>query len=223
MKILIFSDTHLTTTFKKSKFEFLKKIINNCDQVIIAGDFWEGRLITFDEFIDSEWNMLFPLLKEKHTIYVYGNHDKKIYSDERVRLFSDEQEEKYEFTQEKNKYIVKHGDTKKIKYSIIKAVADVTFMSERFFTKHMHEDLEHVFVRLFGKNILQLLFKKYNNVIKEQEITSLKENQIVICGHTHAAEMDLENKFVNTGIIRHGLGQYVIINGDNIKLHEEKY
>jgi hypothetical protein len=36
--------------------------------------------------------------------------------------------------------------------------------------KYLHEDLEHILVRLFGKNILQILFKKYNVIrIKTEE------------------------------------------------------
>lgn len=223
MKILIFSDTHLTDEFKPKKFNFLKSIIENSDKVIIAGDFWEGKLITFDQFVNSEWSKLFPILKIKNCVYVFGNHDKRSYSDIRVNLFSDRQEEVYEFTEGKNTYRIKHGDTKKIKYSVIKTIADVTFMSERFFTKHMHEDLEHLLVKLFGKRILQVLFKKYNNVIKKQEKSKLTDDQIFICGHTHAAEIDLKNNFINTGIIRHGLGQYITINENVIKLHEERY
>lgn len=223
MKILIFSDTHLTTTFKKSKYEFLKKIINNCDLVIIAGDFWEGRLITFEQFINSEWSRLFPHLLEKNAVYVFGNHDKRSYSDKRVNLFSKKQNEKYIFKAGDNTYTIVHGDTKKIKYSLIKSLMSTTNMSEEFFMKYFHELLEHILVKLFGRNILQLLFRKYNTVIKNSEKNKVSKNEFLICGHTHAADMDLKNHFINTGIIRHGLGQYVTINGNILKLHEEKY
>ena len=27
------------------------------------------------------------------------------------------------------------------------------------------------------------------------------QNELVICGHTHAAEFDLKNRFINTGFI----------------------
>lgn len=223
MKILIFSDTHLTTKFKQKKFNFLKRIIQDSDKVIIAGDFWEGKLITFDEFVNSEWNQLFPILKDKQAVYVFGNHDKKSFSDSRTSDFSDKQTQEYIFKEGKNTYIVRHGDTQKIKYSLIKNVMSITNMSEKFFMKHLHEDLEHIFVKLFGRNMLQLLFKKYNTVIKNSERKNLKENTFFICGHTHAAEIDLHNNFINTGIIRHGLGQYVTVEENKINLHEEKY
>ncbi len=223
MKTLIFSDTHLTTTFKHNKYQFLEKIISSSDQVIIAGDFWEGKLISFDEFVNSEWKRLFPLLKKKRTVYVFGNHDKKSYSDKRVSLFSDNQTELYEFKDKDNIFFVKHGDSKKIKYSLIKVIVKTTHMSEKFFMKHFHEDLEHVLTKIFGPWILQLLFKKYNTTIKTAETKKLKENEYLICGHTHAIELDLKNHFINTGIIRHGIGEYATITDGKIKLHEERY
>ncbi len=223
MKTIIFSDTHLTTTFKARKYKFLEGIIKNADKIIIAGDFWEGKLITFQEFINSDWKKLFPILKQKHTVYVYGNHDKRKYSDKQVNLFSDQQNEIYTFKEGDKTFIVKHGDTKKIKYSLIKNLMKTTRMSEVFFMKHFHEDLEHILTKLFGPQILQVLFKKYNTVIKDLEKNELLENEYVICGHTHAAEIDLENHFINTGIIRHGIGQYVEIENGNITLKSKQY
>lgn len=223
MKTLIFSDTHLLATFYSGKYNFLKKIIQNSDRVVIAGDFWEGKLITFDEFAKSEWNKLFPLLKQKHTIYIYGNHDKEKYGDKRVKLFSDKQAIEYSFKEGENTFKVIHGNTKQIKYLFIKRIIKITRMSDRFYFKHLHEDLEHFLVKTFGSKVLLLLFKKYNTVLKKTQGPYLSKNEYLICGHTHAAEIDLKNKFINTGIIRHGIGQYVIINEGKIELHDERY
>ncbi len=67
--ILIFSDTHLTTKYDRKKFELLSKLIGSSDRVIINGDFYEGYVINFGQFIASPWRNLFPLLKEKKAIY----------------------------------------------------------------------------------------------------------------------------------------------------------
>ena len=64
MKILVFSDTHLTDVFDAARFEAMAKMIDEVDQVIINGDFWDGYIIKFSEFIESGWNQLFPLLKQ---------------------------------------------------------------------------------------------------------------------------------------------------------------
>ena len=89
MKILVISDVHLDNAFEKPKYRFLKKIIRRADRVIINGDFWDGYLVKFQQFIQSPWKSLFPLLKSKKTIYIYCNHDKKILSDKHTALFSD--------------------------------------------------------------------------------------------------------------------------------------
>ena len=91
MKTLIISDLHLGNHFDPKKLAFLQEIISAADQVIINGDFWEGLLFSFSEFVESPWKELFPQLKSKNTIYIHGNHDKKNLCDERVSLFSQEQ------------------------------------------------------------------------------------------------------------------------------------
>lgn len=223
MKTLLFSDTHLLATFYEGKYKFLKKIIQNSDRVVIVGDFWEGKLISFDDFVNSDWNKLFPLLKQKHTVYVYGNHDKEKYCDKRVKLFSDKQTTKYSLKQGDMLFKVKHGNTKQIKYVFIKRLTKITRMSQRFYYNHLHEGLEHILVEAFGPKILQVLFKRYNSTLKKTEKPLLSDNEYLVCGHTHAAELDLKNHFINTGIIRHGIGQYVVINGNKIELHDERY
>jgi len=88
-KILLFSDSHLhPPIFKKAYFDRLVNLIEQADQVIINGDFWEGYFYSFDQFVNSKWNQLFPLLKQKHTIYLPGNHDLMSKLDKRTNLFS---------------------------------------------------------------------------------------------------------------------------------------
>jgi len=86
-KILIFSDTHISRRFSQKKFELLENIISDVDQVIINGDLWDDTKTTFDDFVNSPWSKLFPLLKNKNAIYIHGNHDMQHKSDNRVKLF----------------------------------------------------------------------------------------------------------------------------------------
>ncbi|MBI3955332.1 metallophosphoesterase, partial [Candidatus Gottesmanbacteria bacterium] len=76
MHTIIISDLHLTRRFEKRKFNFLKKIIERSDQVVINGDLWDYYFSSFSQFVRSPWRQLFPLLKEKKTVYLYGNHDR---------------------------------------------------------------------------------------------------------------------------------------------------
>src|SRR3972149_6125144 len=79
----IISDTHLTAKFDKAKFEYLKTLFSKYEEVIINGDFWSYYSCTFDEFLKSKWNALFPFMKAK-TIYIHGNHDREKWCDERI-------------------------------------------------------------------------------------------------------------------------------------------
>jgi predicted phosphodiesterase len=42
MKTIIFSDTHLTDQFDPELYKALENMIQEADQVIINGDFWDG-------------------------------------------------------------------------------------------------------------------------------------------------------------------------------------
>ncbi len=224
VKTLIFSDTHLHKEFEEEKFLFLKKIISEADRVIIAGDFWEAKLMTFDEFVNSFWNQLFPLLKKKNTVYIYGNHDKKELSDKRVSLFSDIQTDQYKFTSCGKTFVVEHGNRffSKFYYLAFTGIGKYILPS-KFTIKWIHSKLEKFLTRTYGKEFIQKRFRKFNNEIKMQMRKEFTNDEILICGHTHAAEIDLKHNFINTGIIRHGIAQYVVIDGDDISLHEEWY
>lgn len=223
MKSVIFSDTHLTTKFHTKQFLFLKKIITSADQVIIAGDFWEGKRITFDEFLNSKWSTLFPLLKNKKTIYIYGNHDPKRKMDERVKLFSNVQADHYQFKQGNTTFIIKHGHQFKIKFYNLTGLAHRYPIFNYFFMHYVHENAEHFLTKLFGRRILQVLFGNENRKIKKWAAKNLRDNEVLICGHTHASEVNLENRFINTGLIRHGIGQYVLIENGKPQLKNEAY
>ena len=225
MKILLFSDTHLFKKFDDKKFNFLERIISKSDKVIILGDFWDDSLTTFDEFVKSDWNKLFPLLKNKHTVYVYGNHDRKEFSDEKVSLFSDMQTDKYTFQVEGRIFVAEHGDRffkKHLTYYLTYGGPLREFFMSKFFITLRFLVFDELLTKLFGKAFLNKRLH-YNQYIKKVKIDEFKKGEILICGHTHAAEIDLKNNFINTGLIRHGIGQYLTIDGENISLEEEWY
>ncbi len=108
-RVLIFSDTHLLSQFEPAKFEFLKQIIKQVDRVVINGDFWDLAGGNFSEFLASKWQKLFPLLKEKKTVYLYGNHDPKRLCDHRVELFSEQQAEQLWLKTGNRELLIRHG------------------------------------------------------------------------------------------------------------------
>jgi predicted phosphodiesterase len=218
MKTLIFSDSHLTNKPDPKKMAFLKKIINEADRVIINGDFWDGMSINFDQFLSSPWQELFPLLKKKQTIYIYGNHDKKGRCDERVNLFSDYQAESYSLPLGNKTLIITHGHNLSLSFTKVVKVLKIC----RPLLK-LQSRLDHFLAKILGRKYLYWSRRKYNQEIETRVKDLLKKDQILICGHTHLAQKDPKKGFINLGCLNFGLGQYLIVEDNNLKFYDLNY
>jgi predicted phosphodiesterase len=221
MNILIFSDTHLYLPFDQKKFVYLKKIISSSDWVIINGDFFDGYMIKFKDFISSPWNQLFPLLKSKKAVYLYGNHDKRIFSDRDVDRFSDIQVDRYKLKTKNKVFIFEHGQK-------IRATPDTSLTINWEFI-HLAVKIGHYFrhlmIKLFGKLFITLRFA-YRNINCKRKINEIyqpKDNEIYIIGHNHYGEVDEKNHYAASGMILYGFAQYLTIENEKISLHEEWY
>jgi predicted phosphodiesterase len=219
MEILVISDTHLTTPFEEKKFKFLTNLILSSDRVIINGDFWDGYLTTFEKFIDSPWKNLFPLLKSKNTVYIFGNHDKSTFANKsKFKLFSDLQTNSYRLTINNISYLFEHGN-RLLPFDDEKIIEPLT--SPLRSTKII-DTLEQKLIRRFGSRFQKLL-RKNNKIIKLKALKELKNNEYYVCGHTHCAEIDHTNRFINSGLIKGGLGQYLLIKNHSVYAHEARY
>ncbi|MGI6278644.1 MAG: metallophosphoesterase family protein [Patescibacteria group bacterium] len=214
MKTLIFSDTHLTNKPDPKRMAFLKKIINEADRVIINGDFWDGVFISFDQFLSSPWQELFPLLKKKNTIYVYGNHDKKERCDERVSLFSNHQAESYSLSLGNKTLLITHGHN--LNLSFTKTVKILKICRPLF-------RLDHFLANILGRKYLYWSRKKYNQEVEKEAKKLSQRNQILVCGHTHLAQKDPKKGFINLGCLNFGLGQYLIVEDNSLKFYDLDY
>lgn len=219
MKTLVFSDTHLTKKFNPKKFEFLKKIIDQSDEVIINGDFWDGYLTSFDDFVKSDWQKLFPILKAKNTIYNYGNHDKTKWSDSRVNLFSVKQQKKYIRKFKDKELVIIHGG------SIKKSIGERFHWASNKVLCYVGLNSRRLLTRLFGPFFIKIFppairaHLKIKNWAKEK----MRENQILIASHSHRAYFKPEEKYINTGFVNGSHAQYLIISDDKIELKRDRY
>ncbi len=228
MKTIIFSDTHLTAKFEVNKFNYLLKLINSADRIIINGDFWDSHLIDFDRFISSPWRGLFPALRKKQTIYIYGNHDRAKKCDHRVKLFSAKAVDNYVFSQSAKTYYLEHGDRLlqgkrsfllELYYFFLRR-SDDTFL-DRLIHNMLHF-FEQLGYKLIGSSLISnSKIARRNNLIINQLHTGKKH--FLICGDTHLAEINKENGYLNTGYIGHGVASYCLINDGRISLVKEKY
>ncbi len=215
--ILIFSDTHLSQKFEKPKFEYLKKLISAADQVIINGDFWDYYLTTWDDFVSSPWKQLFPLLKARKTVYVYGNHDQQFYSDDRVNLFSDVQTYEHILQVGKQTLHIQHGH-------LIVPTLDVRFSSIRYKAlMRLSEKMEEFNVFFLSKPLIRMIARRQNRQMKNFLSRKLPDQGILVCGHSHLAEHNLECRFINTGWIRYGTAQALQIQNGKFTLLDSKY
>lgn len=220
MKILIFSDAHLTAWFNLRKFDFLAKIISEADRVIINGDFWDGYLTSFDKFVKSDWSRLFPILKAKKAIYIYGNHDKTKWCDTRVNLFSDQQQKMLKIKFKEKELIIEHG------HRLKKAIGDkCKWMTQNKVLCNIALYGRQVFTRLVGPDIVNItppVIVKHRKM-KAWAKKKLKDNQILIAGHSHRAYFGPDEHYINTGFINGTHAQYVIIDEEQIELVRTGY
>ncbi len=212
--ILVISDTHLSIPFEEKKFRFLATLIEKYDQVIVNGDFWEGYVISYDKFVVSPWRFLFPILKKKNAIYLFGNHDPEEYGNGSFDAFSIKQTDSYQVKANGHTFLLEHGHR-------LLPLDSGDYNKRRRATKNM-DRLEKYMIKGFGAKYQKLL-KPYNKKIKKKLTNVLNEAEYYVCGHTHCAEIDHKNRFINTGVIKHGLAQYLVIRNNILHLKQEKY
>lgn len=217
MNILVFSDTHLTDQFDEKKYQFLSSIISRADQVIINGDFWEGKEITFDQFMSSKWSLLFPLLKSKQAIYLFGNHDPEHLSDERVNAFSSQHMLSHKMDVAGIIYHIEHGHGF---HTILSA------LDKRKFNKnimYIHQTMERFLTRYVGTSVFHGIHAQISNQIKRQRSLIIPDEVVLITGHTHAIEYDKKYRYINTGFSKYGIGQYLMFKDGTPRLFSEWY
>lgn len=219
MKTLVFSDTHLTPVFDEQKYGVLVDVITQHDKVIINGDFWEGFLCSFDEFMRSEWNKLFPLLRTKKTVYLFGNHDTAELNDlNRMNIFSQIATETFELIDGDKHFHFEHGHRYIPINGLNSPIGSLLFRTEI----HFWNGVERSVIALGGSRYQQHT-KKYNTVMKQKSMDIRDNNQILICGHTHSQELDLNNNFANSGVCKFGLMQYLTIENGNVSAVSIEY
>lgn len=229
-KTLIFSDTHFTKKVDKRRLEYMRNLISHADEIIINGDLWDGYLITFDQFLNSGWKELFPLLKAKATIYITGNHDNLSLIDERYKRFASTIASNYAITTPNKQFIIQHGHIELNEKGNL--IDKIYAYGEDHFSKGINKAF--IIYSEIKDTILHLLFGKYariyslklinenRNLIKHFDNIA-KPNSIYICGHTHLAEISESGIYYNSGYIRYGNANYIMIEGNEIQVVTESY
>lgn len=218
MKILVFSDTHLTHTFDPRLLKFLEKIISPVDAVIINGDFWDSYLTNFDRFTNSKWkDTLFPLLKSKATTYLYGNHDDISKSDDRARLFSNEVKAIHRINSGNMQFYIEHGHVQAPSFD-----AKFPFLKKSILVNRLNYFKNYVGIKYFGKKLF-LDEIMANKKLKQWKSENLDKDVYFVTGHSHLHEIDESQRFANSGFIQHSRASYLTIEDGKIELHKSRY
>jgi predicted phosphodiesterase len=213
MKLLVFSDSHLSARFDEAQYNYLYWIISHADKVVINGDFWDRDLCTFNQFVNSEWKRLFPLLLSKDTTYIYGNHDYAGYCDGRVNLFSKHQAEAVDMEVDGRKLHIEHGN----KIALIHQKA-----KESKLHSIIMSDLD-LGTRIISDRIFKTLFGHYNEEMARWAEANLPKDTTLICGHIHIPANERIHQFINTGFNKYGYGQYLLLDDGVFKLMNVRY
>jgi len=192
-------------------------IITQADTVIINGDFWDGYICTLDDFINSPWKALFPILKQKNTIYIPGNHDAQGLEDNRVMRFCDEVVATKKLEIDGINLHIEHGhniyhlnDTTNIPDFLIPMIAQ----GVHFFHYWMHTLTHDIYFNVY---------QRMNNSAKSWMDGNVENEELLCTGHTHLKEADPEHNFYNSGYIQFGHGSYIEIVDGSIKLITSSY
>lgn len=213
MEYLILSDIHLRKGFEKKKMNFLIELIKKYNNIIINGDLYEARYIKPDSLLNGKYKPLLNLLREKDTIYIYGNHDPKDKSDLVAKYISKKQYEYLKIKLGNRCYHIEHGHnlgfgSDNTSDFVFRIIDNISYQIQKYFDFLTH---------YLGSNWNKI-------IIKNRRSTRLiNETETLVVGHTHVKCIDLNNKFINGGYIKYGRGSYVVISDSKTELITVKY
>lgn len=216
MKTLIVSDLHLADVWDEAKAQYLERLFSSAENIILNGDFWDGERIYFPAFLQSKWSRLFPLLKAKNAVYIYGNHDEAIYCDERTSLFSVQQAHRHRITFETYSCHVEHG------HQLFRTL-DIALHLPRFALFGLNHIIQPTEGFLVRHGSPQNALTRISNKVMKKRMNIHDPNTWYVCGHTHFPELDTHMRYANSGFIQFGKATYLIASPEGISLHTETY
>lgn len=208
-KSLVISDTHLRRGFDRKKCEILRKLINECDKLIIVGDFYEEYATTFYDFVHSKWAELFPLMLEKETVCVLGNHDPNLQS-EAYGYFCTDVVERYEMESGGTKFTFIHGHCFDRDASSPSRVPRMM--------RAVLSSMAKLGCAITGQRSL-IIYKWLNSRIKHWKKRYMLSKDWLVTGHTHWAEVDYSARYANPGLfLSSRIYSYLIIENGAVTL-----
>ncbi|HEX9804883.1 MAG TPA: metallophosphoesterase [Candidatus Dojkabacteria bacterium] len=216
MKYLIISDIHLNEKFDKGKNKFLLNLIKDYENIVINGDLWEAAYVDIEKF-KKVWNELLQELKKKNTTYLYGNHDEEQDAKKLAEYFASEKGLVKEIKSGEYKFHIEHGSA----FYPNNGNSYISYKKPwRRLQNEIFQFVERIILKFNPSHDFNLGF---NKVMKKDEMDRIPDDEILICGHSHAPEMNLKENYINEGFILGGVGNYLVIEDGKLDFKTEKY
>lgn len=170
---------------------------------------------SFNNFVESKWQKLFPYLLEKNAVYLYGNHDREEWCDKQVLAILRRTGNGDGDWREWARISYAHGHTIFEPFEIWPEVNSKLILRVASYI--------NVLRRMFWAESLPKEGSAINSPMIQWATSNLSEDQILICGHSHYPQIDIAKKFINSGFIGLGYASHVLIDADSPKIVTQRY
>lgn len=210
MEYLILSDSHFEVGTKTVKINFYTNLISKYDNIILNGDFYEAKFIKPNTFLNSKLKPLLDALHSKNVVYLYGNHDPEVDAKRVAEYISNEQAIYKKVEINGQKYHIEHGN--RLAPPDSDNYPDWLLGPMNFIGGMIQKFLPFVTMYMGTKWNNSVIEKRYNDGI-------IKQNELLICGHTHVTVNRPEINYINSGSSMFNGGNYIVINETGYKIY----
>lgn len=228
---LILSDTHIGEVFVQKRCQALIALVQQYDRIVLNGDFLDD-LWEYSKTVQSQWKPFFESLKDKYVIYLFGNHDRDTESLRTVTAdFVSEYADTYSIFVGDKELVVMHGHTiyprpdgvlyNEKKTRIGKLMQGVA----RTIWYGLYRVLLWIRLRIERSGVLRRwqrpVIIQQNNRMKKYAQQHLKQDQILVCGHSHLLEDARDERFINVGANCYDRLEYLSIIDGNMEVETQ--
>lgn len=177
-------------------------------------------MVKAEKFVQSKWGGMFEVLAQREVIYLEGNHDRLKWIAPVAVAFAAVTASNYQIQLAGKKLLIEHG------HRILPGSNDkfpIKYVPRHRVFGSMAWYRDGLGVRLKGPDHFKQ-YLKHNQKIKAWVENHLGPDEILVTGHTHAAEFAIEEKYINDGCVNAGYASYLEINEDEtLNLVQQSY
>ncbi len=232
MKILIISDLHIGNNDDFSTFSWkagnfiraieLLKAEESIDKIVLNGDVFELYKYSFDEIVESNPSLVEYLMSHPDIIYLKGNHD---------AICPLGEESTSMINSHGNRIYIEHGHTADFMNGTFLGRKIQTFGFNLLRWGSKARWILNIYQKLLlAGEAINKIPKKYDSIrYLTHALHLLKNNDVVILGHTHKIEshktyyLNKKKLYINCGSCSLGRFQGVILNTETLDYETIKF